>query len=97
MDNQYHKNKRVFMANDGSGDDIKIPSVFVDYDTGMTLKVSMRCSNREYREKQSRLVDRLFVFTDGYTIMGRQHNSRLSRLGSPRDQGQGAVVPLDLC
>ena len=39
MDNQYHHNKRVFMANDGSGDDIKIPSVFVDYDTGMALKV----------------------------------------------------------
>ncbi len=51
MDNQYHHNKRVFMSNDGSGDDIKIPSVFVDYDTGITLKVSMRCSNREYREK----------------------------------------------
>ena len=51
MDNQYHHNKRVFMANDGSGDDIKIPSVFVDYDTGMTLKVGMRCSNREYRDK----------------------------------------------
>ena len=88
------------MANDGSGDDIKIPSVFVDYDTGMTLKVGMRCSNREYRERRSRLVDRLFVlfvFTDGYEIMGRQHNSCLSRLGSPRDQGQGAVVPLDLC
>ena len=90
------------MGNDGSGDDIKIPSVFVDYDTGMTLKVSMRCSNREYREKkQSRFVDHLFVclfvFTDGYTIMGRQHNSRRSRLGTAKDQRQGAVVPLDLC
>ena len=62
MDNQYHHNKRVYMANDGSGDDITIPSVFVDYDTGMTLKVSMRCSNREHREKkQSRFVDHLFV------------------------------------
>ena len=51
MDNQYRHNKRVFMANDGSGDDITIPSVFVDYDTGMTLKVGMSCSNREYRDK----------------------------------------------
>merc|ERR1712032_1288421 len=42
MDNQYHHNKRVFMANDGSGDDIKIPSVFVDYDTGMTLKTAIQ-------------------------------------------------------
>ena len=97
MDNQYHDNKRVFMVNDGSGDDITIPSVFVDYDTGMTLKVSMRCSNRECRENQSRLVDHLLVFTDGYKIMGRQHNSRRSRLGTAKDQRQGAVVPLDLC
>ena len=86
MDNQYHHNKRVFMANDGSGDDIKIPSVFVDYDTGMTLKVSMCCSSREYRENQSRLVDRLFIFTDGYTIMGRQQNSCLSQLGTAKDK-----------
>ena len=74
------------MGNDGSGDDIKIPSVFVDYDTGMTLKVSMRCSSREYRENQSRLVDRLFIFTDGYTIMGRQQNSCLSQLGTAKDK-----------
>ena len=39
MDNQYDHYKKVFMANDGSGDDIKIPSVFVDYEIGMTLKV----------------------------------------------------------
>jgi len=42
MDNQYHHNKRVFMSNDGSGDDIKIPSVFVDYDTGITLKTAIQ-------------------------------------------------------
>jgi len=45
MDNQYHHNKRVFMANDGSGDDIKIPSVFVDYDTGVMLKTALTSWN----------------------------------------------------
>ena len=39
MNNDYQSKKTVYMGNDGSGDDIKIPSVFVDYETGIALKV----------------------------------------------------------
>ena len=39
MNNDYKSKKTVYMGNDGSGDDIKIPSVFVDYETGITLQV----------------------------------------------------------
>jgi len=42
MDNDYQHNKIVFMGNDGTGDDIKIPSVFVNYETGIALQAAMK-------------------------------------------------------
>ena len=48
MENDYKHNKIVFMGGDASGDAIKIPSVFVNYETGITLQVGTRslCGQR---------------------------------------------------
>lgn len=42
MNHDFSSKKTVYMGNDGSGDDIKIPSVFVDYETGIALKLALK-------------------------------------------------------
>ena len=45
MDNDYVRNDLTFMS--GSGGDIEIPSVFVDYETGVTLKVTNKITTQK--------------------------------------------------
>ena len=90
MNNDYQSKKTVYMGNDGSGDDIKIPSMFVDYETGIALKV------RAFVVHLQRTYTLTMLLAAGVENLARQHCSRLALVVDTTNYRQGSVVSLDL-
>ena len=90
MDSIYQNSKIIHMGDDGSGDDIKIPSVFVDYETGITLKV------RTFVVHPQRTETLTMLLVGGDENLGGQHCSCLALVDDTANYRQGTVVSLDL-